>query len=145
MIHIDNPFAFAPRVESMSKRRNTSDHITKIERTIETQSSRSEPYPSLRHYVSTFLNNPSCLTTTFLTMPTAYSFPFAFSSTRIVDSICSAALGGITNVRFVVDSQKSPATTTSARATVMSRKMRVRHKKWMPCSGRTARVLIFYL
>ena len=36
MIQIGNPFAFAPRVERMPNRRNTSEHVTKIERTMRT-------------------------------------------------------------------------------------------------------------
>lgn len=35
-MHIGNPFAFAPRVERMPNRRNTSEHVTKIERIMRT-------------------------------------------------------------------------------------------------------------
>ena len=36
MMHIGNPFDLAPRVERMPNRRNTSEHVTKIERTMRT-------------------------------------------------------------------------------------------------------------
>lgn len=36
MMQIGNPFAFAPRVERMPNRRNTSEHVTRIERTMRT-------------------------------------------------------------------------------------------------------------
>ena len=36
MMHIGRPFAFAPRVERMPNRRNTSEHVTKMERIMRT-------------------------------------------------------------------------------------------------------------
>ena len=36
VMHIGNPFAFVPRVDRIPNRRNTSEHVTRIERTIRT-------------------------------------------------------------------------------------------------------------